>query len=94
MNAMLENHGMDPDDLGSNETALIQSGIIAYAVSRTLHKVGRHEDAAPYDEEWKETIEILRTYPDEMGEAREDAPGPRSNLTNKTRKWGENFKGW
>lgn len=95
LNALLDTHGMDPDDLGTDETRMVQAGIVAYAVGRTLHRVGRHEDARVYDDEWAFVRQELAERPSSMGEAREEAPDPRSNVSSTpARKWGKNFKGW
>lgn len=95
LNALLDAHGMDPGDLGTDETRLVQAGIVAYAVGRTLHRVGRHEEARVYDEEWNFVREELSERPSSLGESREAAPGPRSNVSSTpARKWGKNFKGW
>jgi hypothetical protein len=95
LNAILASKGMDPDDLGADETATVQAGIVAYAVSRTLYRVMRIEEARPWDEEWQETLRTLRERPGDMGDAQDEAPGPVSNVSSSvTRKWGTDFKGW
>lgn len=70
LNAIMTRHGIDPTTLGDDESELVRSGIIAYALAKSLQK--RDADDAEIDrawETWGSVRKTLRELPQDLGDS-------------------------
>jgi len=99
LNAALARHGMDPSALDDDDaTAVIQAGIVAYVISRTLMRIGRYDDATEWSDEWRDVLDMIRTDPQSLGAPQEASEAVQSNVnqanTRRSKAYGSGFKGW
>lgn len=72
VNAALERHGIQPEQLGTNAAQLARDAIIAYAAAYSLERLGAASDQIERRmREHKELLATLRTSPQDLGAAQD-----------------------
>lgn len=97
-NALLTSRGFTPSTLDVDAKELVRAGIIAYAIGKTLMRVGESDLGQTYLDEHEEMLATLRERVDEMGDSQPSGSQIRTNVdTSSTRAkktWGKDFFGW
>lgn len=101
VSAILVRHGIAPESLGDDEIELVRDAVVAYASAYSLERIGGSQDQINRRmDEWKRLSELLRTQPQDLGEAQnvQSAQKVQSNINlscPSPRKWdSRNFRGW
>ena len=80
LNSRMDKHGIDPAALEEDATETIQDGIINYAISRGLRKLGKFEEAQDYADDWDAVYELLDQKWSNLGDAVPVASQIKSNI--------------
>lgn len=96
INTLLERNGIDPENLGSNETELIKEAITAYVLASALERRQWDRDEVQRAwEAWHSLRKTIRESPSDLGKA--DVQGSiQTNVdtSSDANSWGSHFKGW
>ena len=96
LNALLSSRGIDPSTLTGDSAELVRMGVFAYATYRALSKLGADDrEVRDAYAEWKEVRNVVRTMPEEMGDAAPTLVYSNIDPDSPTEKtFGEDFGGW
>jgi hypothetical protein len=100
LNAMLRRHGIDPTQLGDDESETIRAGILAYAAAKVAPQIGgvSSEEISRLWETWGSVRKTARDNPQDLGADEDPTASVSSNIDTDSptsSKWNaDGFGGW